>query len=176
MKKLAIYLAFITLSLNIQAQDNQQKVKELEATIQSLQTQIDEYQKALNIKNAPNFQMFNNLKISIESVEGNEDTGELIVTLKGYNNGPDIKILVEKETIVDFSGKTYSNRWNASVNDRRTYMGTFYKNTPGSIKFGFENIPNSPGRLINMILTIKEDVPFGQSQTIKFRDIPVTWK
>ena len=66
MKKLAFYLAFITLSLNIQAQESQQRVKELEAKIQSLQAQIDEYQKALNIKNATNYKMFENIKFSIE--------------------------------------------------------------------------------------------------------------
>ena len=176
MKKLAFYLAFITLSLNIQAQDNQQKVKELEATVQALQTQIDEYKKALNIKNAPNFQMFENIKLSIESVEGDENTGEMIVTIKGYNSGPDIKILVDNETTIDFSGKTYSSMYNADVNDRDSYRGTFYKDTPGSIKFKVKNVQNSPSRLNAIILKIEIDAPFSELQTIKFRDVPVIWK
>ncbi|MBR3495331.1 MAG: hypothetical protein IKH37_01235 [Prevotella sp.] len=176
MKKLAFYLAFITLSLNIQAQDNQQKVKELEATIQSLQTQIDEYQKALNIKNAPNFQMFENLKLSIESVEGDENTGELIVTIKTYNNGPDIDFQVLGETIIDFSGKTYQC-YDAKLNDGITSRGTFYKDTPGSIKIRVKNIQNSPSRLNAIILKCIIFIPFNdKEQKIKFRDVPVIWK
>ena len=166
MKRLAFYLAFITLSLNIQAQESQQRVKELEAKIQSLQAQIDEYQKALNIKNAPNYKMFENIKFSIESVEGNEDTGEVIVTIKGYNNGPDNKIFVEKETIIDNSG---------SVNNGN-YSGTFYKDTPGSIKITFTKVENSPSRFSNLILKIKSIEHLYDPQEIKFRDIPVTWK
>lgn len=174
MKKLAFYLAFITLSLNIQAQESQQRVKELEAKIQSLQAQIDEYQKALNIKNAPNYKMFENIKFSIESVEGNEDTGEVIVTIKGYNNGPDNKIFVEEKTIIDNSGRTYKT-YNCSVNDGGS-SGTFYKDTPGSIKITFTKVQNSPSRFSNLILTIKSFEHLLSPQEIKFRDIPVTWK
>lgn len=177
MKKLAFYLAFITLSLNIQAQDNQQKVKELEATVQALQTQIDEYKKALNIKNAPNFQMFENLKLTIESVEGDENTGELFVTIKTYNNGPDIDFQVLGETIIDFSGKAYKS-YNGKLNDGITSRGTCYKDTPGSIKFSVKNVQNSPSRLNAIILDcIRFGGPFNdKEQKIKFRDVPVIWK
>lgn len=170
MKKLAFYLAFITLSLNIQAQDNQQKVKELEATIQSLQTQIDEYQKALNIKNAPNFQMFENIKLSIESVEGDENTGELIVTVKSYNNGPDKNLTCASGKIIDFAGKTYTcDAFGIKLNDGSS-SGTFYKDTPGSIKLKLKNVQNSPSRLSLIILKINYD------KEVKFRDVPVIWK
>lgn len=177
MKKLAFYLAFITLSLNIQAQDNQQKVKELEATIQSLQTQIDEYQKALNIKNAPNFQMFENLKLSIESVEGDENTGELIVTIKGYNNGLDVRVDCLEGTIIDFAGKTYSCNFvhdDIKVNNG-AYYGTFYKDTPGAIQLKYKKVQNSPNRLSNIILEVKSSFS-PTKKKIKFRDVPVIWK
>ncbi len=181
MKKLALYLAFITLSLNIQAQNNQQKIKELETTIQNLNARVesltrdnDEYKKALNIKNAPNYKMFENIKFSIESVEGNEDTGEVIVTIKGYNNGPDNQIFVEKETIIDNSGRTYKSR-DCSVNNGN-YSGTFYKDTPGSIKITFTKVENSPSRFSNLILKIKSFEHLYNPQEIKFRDVPVTWK
>ncbi len=174
MKKLAFYLAFFTLSLNIQAQDSQQKVKELEAKVQSLQAQIDEYQKALKIKDAKNYTMFENIKFSIESVEGNEDTGEVIVTIKGYNNGPDNKIYVDEGRIIENSGKNYKS-YQCRVNDGSS-AGTFYKDTPGSLKITFSKVQNSPSRFSNLILTIKTFEHLLSPQEIKFRDIPVTWK
>lgn len=168
MKKLAFYLAFITLSLNVQAQENQQKVKELEATIQNLQAQveslnldIEEYKKALNIKNAP-YQMYGTIQFSIASAEGDENTGELIVTVKGYNKGPDSKAVFEGK-IIDFDGNSYSSDYFHVTGDHE-----FYKDTPGLLKFKFEKVQNSP-RKLNIII--------GDYKTkLKFQDVSVTWK
>lgn len=174
MKRLAFYLAFITLSLNIQAQESQQRVKELEAKIQSLQAQIDEYQKALNIKNAPNFQLYENIKLSVESAEGDENTGELFVTIKAYNNGPDNKIYVGEGTIIENSGRTYKC-FSSIINDGGS-TGTFYKDTPGSIKIRFEKVQNCPSIFNNLILKIRPSDNFLNPREIKFRNVPVTWK
>lgn len=184
MKKLALYLAFITLSLNIQAQNNQQKIKELETTIQNLNARLEsltrdneEYKKALNIKNAPNYQMYENIKLSVESVEGNENTGELIVTIKCYNNGPDKEISTNNGgTIIDYSGKNYKSAYfGVSVNDGKSY-GIFYKDTPGSIKYRFKDVQNCPSRLNSIVFELLGDLNNLNKQTIKFRDVPVTWK
>ncbi len=180
MKKLAFYLAFITLSLNIQAQESQQKVKELEAKIENLNARVEsltrdneEYKKALNIKNAPNFQMYENIKLSVESAEGNENTGEVIVKLTIYNLGPDSKFQCIDAKAIDYSGNAFKS-YRFKMNNIDGKVTTFYRDVPGTIEFTFDKVSKSPNRFSMIILKVLG--PRLDHREIQFRNIPVTWK